>query len=146
MNQLPFTSVNYGRCTLPEGRLITKALLSAWKKGIGVNGLTPIFPCGIFQVKKGVNDKPGTPNYDLYKEALSICPDRIYPNFANGDWSVQVKAFKKSQSIKEKTLSSIYKENPELFDKIAKLPEDIQETLGFHIIDDGSTELTVEYK
>lgn len=131
-NQLPFTSVNYGRCTLPEGRLITKALLSAWKKGIGVNGLTPIFPCGIFQVKKGVNDKPGTPNYDLYKEALSICPDRIYPNFANGDWSVQVKAFEKSQNIKKKVLDSL---EGDLLEKVKALPDNIQETLGFHYKD-----------
>lgn len=144
MSQLPFTSVNYGRCTLPEGRLIIKALLSAWKKGIGENHLTPIFPCGIFQVKKGVNDKPGTPNYDLYQEALSICPDRIYPNFSNGDWSVQVAAFNKSQDLKEKTLCDIYDNDKELFEKIAKLPQEIQETLGFHIVDDGSTELTVE--
>lgn len=144
-NQLPFTSINYGRCTLPEGRLITEALLSAWKRGIGENHLTPIFPCGIFQIKKGVNDRPGTPNYDLYQKALSLCPDRIYPNFSNGDWSVQVTAFNKSQALKEKALCNIYNNDKELFEKIAKLPQEIQETLGFHIVDDGSTELTVEH-
>ena len=144
-NQLPFTSISYGRCTLPEGRLITESLLRAWKKGIGVNGLTPIFPCGVFQVKKGVNNEPGTPNFDLYQKALAICPDRIYPNFSNGDWSVQVNAFNKSQALKEKTLCNIYNNDKELFEKIAKLPQEIQETLGFHIVDDGSTELTVEY-
>ena len=139
MNQLPFTSVCYGRCPLEEGRIITSALLDAWKDGIGVNHLTPIFPCGIFQIKKGVNDAPGTPNYDLFQKALALCPSRIYPNFSNGDWSVQVKAFKKSQDVKKKTLERIQKENPEFFKRIAELPWDIQDTLGFHIVnDDGS--------
>ena len=132
-NQLPFTSVCYGRCTLEEGRIITNALLDAWKDGIGVNHLTPIFPCGVFQMKKGINDAPGTPNYDLFQKALTLCPDRIYPNFSNGDWTVQSKAFEKSQNIKLKVLEKIKKENPELFEKISILPENIQETLSFHI-------------
>ena len=133
-NQLPFTSVCYGRCPLEEGRIITNALLDAWKDGIGVNHLTPIFPCGIFQIKKGVNDAPGTPNYDLFQKALALCPSRIYPNFSNGDWSVQVKAFKKSQDLKLKVLERIKKENSELFEKVVALPYEIQENLGFHIV------------
>ena len=64
-NQLPFTSINYGTCTLPEGRMVTKALLDGCIKGVGKLHKTSIFPCGIFQYMKGVNDKPGTPNYDL---------------------------------------------------------------------------------
>lgn len=135
-NQLPFTSICYGRCTLPEGRLITNALLDAWEKGIGENHLTPIFPCGVFQIKKGVNDVPGTPNYDLKLKAIKLTPKRIYPNFSNGDWSVQVKAFEKSQDIKRKTLEKAKSENPEFFRKIASLPDEIQETLGFHIVNE----------
>ena len=65
-NQLPFTSINYGTCTLPEGRMVIKALLDGSIKGVGKLHKTAIFPCGIFQYMKGVNDKPGTPNYDLY--------------------------------------------------------------------------------
>lgn len=64
-DQLPFTSINYGTCTLEEGRLVTRALLLGSLEGIGFHHNTPIFPCGIFQYMKGVNDKPGTPNYDL---------------------------------------------------------------------------------
>jgi len=135
-NQLPFTSICYGRCTLPEGRLITNALLDAWENGIGENHLTPIFPCGVFQIKKGVNDVPGTPNYDLKLKAIKLTPKRIYPNFSNGDWSVQVKAFEKSQDIKKKTLEKAKSENPEFFKKIASLPDEIQETLGFHIVNE----------
>lgn len=86
-NQLPFTSVNYGTCTLPEGRLITKALLDVLIKGIGKLHKTSIFPCGIFQVMSGVNKEPGTTNYDLYKLALSSTARRLYPNYANCDWS-----------------------------------------------------------
>ena len=86
-NQLPFTSINYGTCTLPEGRMVTKALLEGCIKGVGKLHKTSIFPCGIFQYMKGVNDKPGTPNYDLYRLALQSTAKRLYPNYANVDWS-----------------------------------------------------------
>lgn len=86
-NQLPFTSINYGTCTLLEGRMITKALLDVSIKGIGKLHKTSIFPCGIFQMMKGVNRKPGDPNYDLYQLALKSTAQRLYPNYANVDWS-----------------------------------------------------------
>ena len=86
-NQLPFTSINYGTCTLPEGRMIIRALLEGSIKGVGKLHKTPIFPCGIFQYMKGVNDKPGTPNYDLFYLALESTARRLYPNYANVDWS-----------------------------------------------------------
>lgn len=86
-NQLPFTSINYGTCTLPEGHMVTKALLEACLKGVGRLHRTSIFPCGIFQYMKGINDKPGTPNYDLKRLALKCTAQRLYPNYANVDWS-----------------------------------------------------------
>ena len=86
-NQLPFTSINYGTCTLSEGRMVTKALLDGSIKGVGKFHKTPIFPCGIFQCMKGVNRKPGDPNYDLYQLALESTAKRLYPNYANCDWS-----------------------------------------------------------
>ena len=86
-NQLPFTSINYGTCTLPEGRMITKALLDVSIEGLGKLHKTSIFPCGIFQCMKGVNRKPGDPNYDLYRLALASTAKRLYPNYANVDWS-----------------------------------------------------------
>lgn len=86
-NQLPFTSINYGTCTLPEGRMVTKALLDTSIKGIGKLHRTSIFPCGIFQCMKGVNRKQGDPNYDLFKLALKSTAQRLYPNYANVDWS-----------------------------------------------------------
>lgn len=86
-NQLPFTSINYGTCTLPEGRMVIKALLEKSIEGVGKIHKTPIFPCGIFQCMKGVNRKEGEPNYDLFKLALKSTSLRLYPNYANCDWS-----------------------------------------------------------
>lgn len=86
-NQLPFTSINFGTCTLHEGRMISKALLEACLKGVGKLHRTSVFPCTIFQYMKGVNDKPGTPNYDLKQLALKCTAHRLYPNYANVDWS-----------------------------------------------------------
>ena len=86
-NQLPFTSINYGTCTLPEGRMVIKALLEGSIKGTGKFHKTSIFPCGIFQCMKGVNRAPRDPNYDLFKLALKSTAQRLYPNYANVDWS-----------------------------------------------------------
>ena len=86
-NQLPFTSINYGTCTLPEGRMVTRCLLEGSIKGIGSLHKTSIFPCGIFQCMKGVNRAPGEPNYDLFCLALESTAKRLYPNYANVDWS-----------------------------------------------------------
>lgn len=85
--QLPFTSINYGTCTLLEGRMVIKALIHGCVKGVGKFHRTSIFPCGIFQCMKGVNRKPGDPNYDLFRLALQCTAKRIYPNYANVDWS-----------------------------------------------------------
>ena len=87
-NQLPFSSLNYGTCILPEGRMMIEELLNCSIEGVGPLHTTPIFPCGIFKLKKGVNRKPGDPNYDLFKLALKSTSLRLYPNYANCDWSV----------------------------------------------------------
>lgn len=89
-NQLPFSSINYGTCTLPEGRMVIKALLEGSLNGVGKFHKTPIFPCGIFQLMEGVNRKEGDPNYDLFKLALKSTSQRLYPNYANCDWSGNV--------------------------------------------------------
>lgn len=86
-NQLPFTSINYGTCTLPEGRMVTKAVLDLSIEGLGKLNRTSIFPCGIFQCMNGVNRHPGDPNYDLFRLALKSTALRLYPNYCNVDWS-----------------------------------------------------------
>lgn len=86
-DQLPFTSINYGSCTLPEGRMVIKELLNVSIEGLGRLHRTSIFPCGIFQVGEGINKHPGDPNYDLFQLALKSTSLRLYPNYANLDWS-----------------------------------------------------------
>jgi ribonucleoside-triphosphate reductase len=86
-SQVPFTSINTGRNISPEGRLISKWLLKASIDGIGKLHKTSIFPISIFQYKQGINDKQGTPNYDLKKLAIKSMCKRIYPNWVNGDFS-----------------------------------------------------------
>ena len=68
--------------------MVTKALLEVSIEGLGKLHKTSIFPCGIFQCMKGVNREPGDPNYDLFQLALKSTAQRLYPNYANVDWSV----------------------------------------------------------
>ena len=89
-NQLPFSSINYGTCTMPEGRYIIKAILEGTIDGVGKYHRTSIFPCGIFQCMKGVNRHKGDPNYDLFRLALKSTSTRIYPNFCNCDCSIDI--------------------------------------------------------
>lgn len=67
--------------------MVTKALLEVSIEGIGKLHRTPIFPCGIFQSMEGVNRKPEDPNYDLFRLALKSTSLRLYPNYANVEWS-----------------------------------------------------------
>ena len=119
-NQLPFTSINYGTCTLEEGRMITRALLEVSIEGLGKYKKTSIFPCGIFQYKKGVNDKPGTPNYDLKRLALKSSSMRLYPNFANCDWSNQKTWFMKDRADKQAYIDTLPDNDRELLSKLLK--------------------------
>ena len=79
--QTPFSSINYGMDTSPEGRMVMRNLLLTTEQGLG-NGETPIFPIQIFRVKEGVNFNPGDPNYDLFKLACRCSAKRLFPNFA----------------------------------------------------------------
>ncbi|MDR1003095.1 MAG: anaerobic ribonucleoside triphosphate reductase [Oscillospiraceae bacterium] len=79
--QVPFSSINYGTDTSPEGRMVMKNLLLATDCGLG-NGETPIFPVQIFKVKEGVSYNPEDPNYDLFKLACKVSAKRLFPNFS----------------------------------------------------------------
>lgn len=79
--QIPFSSINYGMDTTPEGRMVVRNVLLATESGLG-NGETPIFPIHIFKVKEGVNYNPGEPNYDLFKLACRVSAKRLFPNFS----------------------------------------------------------------
>jgi ribonucleoside-triphosphate reductase len=86
--QLPFSSINYGTCTLTEGRMIIKELLEVSIEGVGRLHKTSVFPCGIMQIGEGINKHEGDPNYDLFKLAIKSTALRLYPNYCNIDWSV----------------------------------------------------------
>ena len=86
-SQVPFTSINLGRDTSFEGRLVTKWIMEASIDGIGQHHLTSIFPISIFQYKQGTNANVGDPNYDMKQLALESMSKRIYPNWCNCDWS-----------------------------------------------------------
>ncbi|UMZ75324.1 anaerobic ribonucleoside-triphosphate reductase [Natranaerofaba carboxydovora] len=90
--QVPFTSVNFGLDTTPEGRLVIEMLLKVYKKGLG-KGETPIFPNLIFSLAKGINKQPGDPNYDLRKLAHEVSCERLFPNYSNQDASFNAPYF-----------------------------------------------------
>ena len=79
--QIPFSSINYGTDTSPEGRMVTENIMLATEAGLG-NGETAIFPIHIFKIKEGVNYNPEDPNYDLFKLACRVSAKRLFPNFS----------------------------------------------------------------
>lgn len=134
-NQLPFTSINYGTCTLPEGRMVIEALLEGSLKGVGKLRKTSIFPCGIFQCMAGVNRKPGDPNYDLFKLALKSTSKRLYPNYANCDVSMQKIANETDIKIRQAVLDELsVEEYKKLFEAIKENPE-LKHVLGIEVED-----------
>lgn len=79
--QIPFSSINYGTDTSPEGRMIIENILLATEAGLG-NGETAIFPIHIFKLKEGINYNPEDPNYDMFKLACRVSAKRLFPNFS----------------------------------------------------------------
>lgn len=143
MNQLPFSSINYGTGVSPEARMVTRALLEGSLRGVGKFGRTSIFPCGIFQFSKDINGYPGTPNYDLFKLAIKSTVKRLYPNYANVEWSVNKAAIEYDRMVKleildlldetqKAYLKAFFKDNPDIAkllrvkiedDKVVPVPE-----------------------
>ena len=133
-NQLPFSSINYGTCTLPEGRMVTKAILEVSIEGLGPHRTTAIFPCGIFQYMKGVNDKPGTPNYDLKRLAIKSTASRIYPNFANCNWSNNQNWIDQDRKMKQEYIDSLDEGSYNTLKSILEKNPDIAYKLGLEIV------------
>ncbi|MGN1411559.1 MAG: anaerobic ribonucleoside triphosphate reductase [Oscillospiraceae bacterium] len=92
--QTPFSSINYGTDTSPEGRMVIKNVLLAQERGLG-NGETPIFPIHIFKVKEGINFNKEDPNYDLFKLACRVSAKRLFPNFSFIDAPFNLPYYKK---------------------------------------------------
>lgn len=114
--QLPFSSINYGTCTLTEGRMVSNAILDATLDGTGPLHKTPIFPCGIFQYDEDTNGKPDAPNYDLFLKALKCTAKRFYPNYTNVNWSTDIAGRKKDVEHKRAVLTKLSKDK---MDKLA---------------------------
>ena len=91
--QTPFSSINYGMDTSPEGRMVMKNIMLSTEAGLG-NGETPIFPIQIFRVKEGVNFNPGEPNYDLFQLAMRCSAKRLFPNFSFVDAPFNLQYYK----------------------------------------------------
>ena len=91
--QTPFSSINYGMDTSPEGRMVMRNLLLATEAGLG-RGETPIFPIQIFRVKEGVSYNPGDPNYDLFRLAIRVSAKRLFPNFSFVDAPFNLQYYK----------------------------------------------------
>lgn len=121
--QLPFTSINYGTCTLPEGQMVIDAILSKELDGTGPLHKTPIFPCCIFQWEKSINGYPNTPNYDLFRKALLCTSKRLYPNYANVNWTVDVNNIKKDIANKKEIITK-YETNEDLINWIKTNPKE----------------------
>lgn len=100
--QVPFTSLNYGTDTSPEGHLVMECLMKATEAGLG-NGETSIFPIHIFKVKEGVNYNPGEPNYDLFKLAMRVSAKRMFPNFSFLDAPFNAQYYKSGHPETEAT-------------------------------------------
>ncbi|MEA4921745.1 MAG: anaerobic ribonucleoside triphosphate reductase [Eubacteriaceae bacterium] len=100
--QIPFTSINYGTDTSPEGRLVMKQLLLATESGLG-NGETPIFPIQIFKLKEGVSYNEEDPNYDLFELACKVSAKRLFPNFSFLDSPFNAQYYKEGHPESEAT-------------------------------------------
>ena len=116
--------------------MVIKALLEGCINGVGKHHKTSIFPCGIFQYMKGVNDRPGTPNYDMYRLALTSTSKRLYPNYANCDWSVNVAGDEFDVKVRQDYIDSLSDDDyNKLIKKLQEEPE-LQTILGI-ILEEG---------
>lgn len=142
-NQLPFSSINFGLCTEPEGRLLSKEFLEVCREGLGKYHRTSIFPCVIFQCKKGINVDPKDPNYDLFKLALQCTSERLYPNYGNCDWSVQKKWVAEDREIKNRVINELSKEDKKKLIERIKDNKDLQYVLA---LDENAVPLKEEQR
>ena len=135
-DQLPFSSINFGKNTSLEGKLLNESFYRASILGIGKFGRTSIFPCQIFQYDKDVNGKEGTPNYEFYQKALNSTVRRLYPNYANSNWSVQKEGIKKDRTLKKEVIRSLPLEQYEGLVKLFKKRPNIGQKINVEVNND----------
>lgn len=115
--------------------MVTKSLLENSIKGVGKFHKTPIFPCGIFQMMKGVNRKPGDPNYDLFKLALQSTAKRLYPNYCNADWSIDGTS-EKTEKEKQRMIDELTEEQKQAIIEAIEKDPTIADRLGVELKDE----------
>jgi anaerobic ribonucleoside-triphosphate reductase len=113
--------------------MVIKSLLEGCLKGVGKFKKTAIFPCGIFQSGKGINQRPGDPNYDLFQLALYCTSKRIYPNYANIDWSNDGKQ-EDYIKMKKDIIDSLPEQRKQKLIEILKNKPELCEKLGLKIV------------
>ena len=78
--QQPFVTFTFGMGTSWQARAVQRAILQVRIKGMGKEGITPVFPKLVFFVEEGINLKPNDPNYDIKQLALECASKRMYPD------------------------------------------------------------------
>lgn len=88
--QTPFTTLGFGLGTSWISREIQKSILRIRIAGLGREKRTAIFPKLVFTLKKGLNLKPGDPNYDIKQLAVECATKRMYPDVLMYDKIVEL--------------------------------------------------------
>lgn len=78
--QQPFVTFSFGMGKSWQERAVQRSILQVRIKGIGKEGITPVFPKLVFFIEEGLNLKPEDPNYDIKQLALECASKRMYPD------------------------------------------------------------------
>ncbi|WAW44544.1 ribonucleotide reductase of class III (anaerobic), large subunit [Klebsiella phage Kp_GWPR59] len=78
--QTPFVTITFGTGTSDYERMIQKAILKNRIRGLGKEGITPVFPKLVMFMEKGINLDPEDQNYDIKQLALECASKRMYPD------------------------------------------------------------------
>lgn len=78
--QQPFVTFSFGMGRSWQERAVQRSVLQVRIKGIGKEGITPVFPKLVFFIEEGLNLKAEDPNYDIKQLALECASKRMYPD------------------------------------------------------------------
>lgn len=78
--QTPFVTITFGTGQSRCERMIQKAILKNRIRGLGKEGITPVFPKLVMFMEKGINLDPEDRNYDIKQLALECASKRMYPD------------------------------------------------------------------
>lgn len=87
-NKKMYFSINLGTDTTSQGRLVIKSIFKAINAGLG-KGVIPRYPEIVFKLKKGINILETDPNYDLFKESLTLNLNNIKFSFQDATFNLK---------------------------------------------------------